>query len=75
MRIRIRTADTRWSTANGQPAADGMTVITVPDGAVQALTFAGVAMLRFDLRTVSPRIPSDWPSPWAQVPAAHAVTN
>lgn len=75
MRIRILTSDSRWSAEHGQPTGDGATVVTVPADAVEPVTFAGVAMLRFDLRTISPRIPADWPNPWAMVPAAHAVTD
>lgn len=75
MRIRILTTGTRWAATYGEPADGGETTVTVPDAAVEPVTFAGVAMLRFDMRQVSPRIPRDWPNPWAMVPAAHAVTD
>lgn len=75
MRIRILTTDARWSATNGYADDNGHTIITIDPAAVEAVTFGTVPMLRFDLRTVSARLPRDWGNAWAMVPASHAVTD
>jgi hypothetical protein len=71
--IKVRTTDQQWIAKHAQRVEDEAAVINVADSAIERLTFAGCAMVRFDLRTVGKRIPRDWPNPWAMLPTTYVV--
>lgn len=76
MQIRIRTTDATWAAKHGTGIVNGETVITVPDDAVEQVTFAGAAMLRFDIAVVGGgKSPRDWFGSAALVPSRHIVTE
>jgi hypothetical protein len=73
VRVEIRTSHADWAREFGTPGREGRTVVVVPGDAIEHLTFAGTAMIRFDMATVAPVTPADWPNRWAQIPASWVV--
>ena len=72
--LMIRTADTAWTAAYAQPGPEPDTaVVTVPAAGTERFTFAGAAMIRFDLLAAAGCLPGDWPNRSAAVPARHQV--
>lgn len=69
--IEILTGDTAWAAKHGKPGRKGRTVVTVAD--VEPVRFAGVDMVRFDLRSVTRQLPCDWKNRWTMVPATYVV--
>jgi hypothetical protein len=73
MQIELRTSDTAWAAAHSTPGRDGRVIVTVPDAATTALTFAGREMIRFDMREIAPELPRDYPNPYTMQPASWIV--
>jgi hypothetical protein len=67
VKIEIRSTDTGW-TARHEQGRDGRHIVNVDNA--ERLTFAGVPMVRFHLAD----LPSDYPNPNVQVPAAWLVS-
>lgn len=70
--VRITTSDTDWITRNGF-ATDERGNALIPVHAHETLTFAGVPMIRFDMKATTKRMPRDWMNRWTMIPAAHAA--
>lgn len=68
MRIAITTADSTFAAAHETDSV-GDVVITVPDSAVEYLTFAGAEMVRFDMAVVG-KLPRDWANRYTMYPVS-----
>lgn len=73
--VKIRTSDKTWAERLGlavedESKGDGFALVTVHVPDVERLTFAGRAMVRFDLGADLPR---DYPNRWVLTPASYAA--
>ncbi len=78
MIVKLHTSDMKWIEKNAiayQVADNGNVTAHVEIGSnVERVTFASRDMIRFDLRSVAKRLPSDWSNANAMIPAAHIVS-
>jgi hypothetical protein len=73
MLIKVTTTDAAWTKRYGFTVdSDGDAL--VPVNAYEELVFAGVPMVRFDMKAVARTMPRDWMNRWTMLPAAHVVS-